>query len=455
MYIENIKSNFSKTLSFFKTNFILSSFLILFLIYLPYSTTLSWGGYAGYVLQSKVALSKEFYNFIEIQSLLYSYTEFQRDPIYTPIGLPILMNLTSIFHSWNLLFMKLLIPISLYLLLLTIFKNESVGKFRLILFIPFVNPAIIDEFRDIQSEIPGLLFLFLGIYIKKSSIKPIFFIISILFRPTFVPLVLLFFLFQETSLKKKFIDSGLFISLFTSFTLFLYFRFNILISGDQSNTKSGKSGLLQMVDFFLNIDYERFNFIFSELGRLLIGFTNNFNFFVGIFIFLSSLYFRNYFGYASFLFVLIHFGWEAPYFVRYFLPVLFFYFIGLFRYIENFKKPNFKIFYIFIFIFLSSYFLQIAYQIDRLPNQRGPYQAESAELFAEVEKYSDSELFSFHSPRVFRLFTNKDAYRLDTFLVPGTIYICEYVNEICKIPKNYELVFSNNSYKMYNYSSNE
>ena len=439
-----------KLLNFLKSNFLFFTFLTLLTIYLQYKNILSWGGYAGYVLQAKVALSRDFYNFIDSQSILYSYTEFQRDPVYTPIGLPILMNILSIFHNWNLILIKLIIPISLFLLFLLIIKHENIHDYKSLIFIPFINPAVIEEFRDIQSEIPGLLFFFLGIYTKHSIFKNFFFIVSILFRPTFVPLVLLFFILQKKSLKKKIINLSVFTILFSSLVLIIYLTFDILISGDQSNTKSGKSGIMQMVDFFITIDYERFNFIFSELGRLFVGFTTNINFLIGLAIFGSSLFFRNYFGYAAALFVLIHFGWEAPYFVRYFLPVLFFYFIGLFKFLENKYKFESKFVSILILFFISGYFLQIIYQVDKLQNQRGPYQTESIELFEEVEQYSKDTLFSFHSPRVFRLFTNKDAYRYDTRFIPGTVVICEYVNEECFFPKNYELVFSNNSYKIFN-----
>ena len=91
----------------------------------------------------------------------------------------------------------MIIPISLFLLFLLIIKHENIHDYKSLIFIPFINPAVIDEFRDIQSEIPGLLFFFLGIYTKHSIFKNFFFIVSILFRPTFVPLVLLFFILQK------------------------------------------------------------------------------------------------------------------------------------------------------------------------------------------------------------------------------------------------------------------
>ena len=125
-----------KLLNFLKSNFLFFTFLTLLTIYLQYKNILSWGGYAGYVLQAKVALSRDFYNFIDSQSILYSYTEFQRDPVYTPIGLPILMNILSIFHNWNLILIKLIIPISLFLLFLLIIKHENIHDYKSLIFIP-------------------------------------------------------------------------------------------------------------------------------------------------------------------------------------------------------------------------------------------------------------------------------------------------------------------------------
>ena len=148
-------------------------------------------------------------------------------------------------------------------------------------------------------------------------------------------------------------------------------------------------------------------------------------------------------------YIIFHFAWDAPYFVRYLLPVLIFFALGL---VEFFKKKNININFLKILsllIFLN-YSLQIGYQVNNLENQRGPYQEDSIELF-EYIKSSEYELFSFHSPRVFRIFTNKSAYRLDTNLIEDTVIVCEYSNEMCGIPENYELKFSNKSFKVFTY----
>ena len=58
-----------------KFNFL--SLLIVVLTYIFYSKTLSWGGYAGYILQPENAFGSNFYNFVEIQKVLYSILSFK------------------------------------------------------------------------------------------------------------------------------------------------------------------------------------------------------------------------------------------------------------------------------------------------------------------------------------------------------------------------------------------
>ena len=176
-------------------NFVLLSFVIIFATYIFYSKTLSWGGYAGYILQAKNVFGSNFYNFIEIQKVLYSYTEFQRDPIYTPIGLPILINLFSFFHMWNPLLIKIIIPVSVFLLITFANKITNIHQLKFIyLLLPF-NPGIIDEYRDTQTELPGLMFFISGIYTKNRYLKITLFIISTLIRPTLVITIFIYYIF--------------------------------------------------------------------------------------------------------------------------------------------------------------------------------------------------------------------------------------------------------------------
>ena len=419
-------------------------FILVTLIYLPYKNIISWGGYAGYVLQAQVAFSSEFYEFIKNQKILYSYSYLQIDPIYTPLGLPILINATSVFHSWNLLNIKLITPIFLILTILIIIKNYKFNT-KFLYLIPVFNLSIVDEFRDAQSEIPGLFFLFLGFTVKTKLIGNLFLVFSTFFRPTFVPIIVIFYLFKYFETKKiKDLIEYLFIQLGAYLIIKLFFNLNFY--GDQSN--SGQDGVVRLLDLFFNLDLPRFTYIMSELGRTFTGFTNKLNIFVGFFIILSALFFRNKFGYMALGFILVHFGWDFPYFVRFFIPVVFLYTISLGMYLNNLnlKKNYFNFMVIFLLIVYS---LQIVNQVSNLDSQRGPHKYDSIDMIDFAKNYSENTLFRFHSPRVLRFLTGIDSYKYDGKHIENSVIICEFNYENCLVPDGYIETYSNDSFKFY------
>ena len=426
--------------------FLISSFLVV-LVYLPFREIISWGGYAGYVLQAPVSLSVEFYEFIEKQEILYSYSIVQIDPIYTPIGLPILINLTSWLHDWSLYKIKLLVPIFLLLTIFVIIRNYKF-KLRFLYFIPLINLSIVDEYLDAQSEIPGLFFLFLGLNTKNVFIKNLFLVYSTFFRPTFLPVIFIYYLVQYFETKKA---NDLFYYLtfqLASYSI-LKFLFSINFYGDQSN--SGQDGVLRLIDLLLSINIDRFHYIVTELGRTFTGFTNNLNFFIGIFIFISSLLFKNKYGYMSAVFIFLHFGWDFPYFTRFFIPVVFFYTVALGIYLNKFESKYFQSkYYITSILFVTClYSFQIFNEISKLESQRGPFQKESIEMLSFINKYEKNTLFSFHSPRVLRVITGYDSYKYDSDYIEGSVIICELSIEYCDIPPEYYQVFSNKTFAIY------
>ena len=426
--------------------YILISLIFTTTIYLFYSTTLSWGGYAGYILQAENAFGVQFYNFIEIQKVLYSYTEFQRDPIYTPIGLPILINILSTFHMWNPLLIKLIIPISVFLLVIFSNKVTKFSKFNFVYLLLPLNPGIVDEYRDTQTELPGLIFFLMGIYSKNKILKITLFVLATLIRPTLVITILIYYIFVFVK-ARAYIEGVIYFITVLSIHIILNQYFNIKFYGDYSNRGTKSSSVMQLYEHLINLDFERFKFIFSELGRLFVGFTNSFNFFIGLTIFILLIIFRNKYSLMGLAYILFHFAWDAPYFVRYLLPVLVFFALGFVEFVDK-RNINIKVTKsIFLLIFLI-YSIQIGYQVSNLDEQRGPYQEDSIELF-EFVKSSEYELFSFHSPRVFRVFTKKSAYRLDTSLIKDTVIICEYTNDKCLIPKEYVSEFKNNSFQVF------
>ena len=426
--------------------FTLISLILTTTIYLFYSQILSWGGYAGYILQAQSAFGSKFYDFVEIQKVLYSFTEFQRDPIYTPIGLPILINILSIFHKWNPLLIKLIIPISVFLLVFFSNKITKNSEYKLIYLLLPINPGVVDEYRDTQTELPGAIFFLIGIYVKSKILKFFLFLIATLIRPTLVITIFIYYVFVFFEERKYLGGLSYFFAIFSIYLILSEF-FNIKFYGDYSNRGTKSSTLMQLYEHLVNLDYVRFKFIFSELGRLFVGFTNSFNYFIGLIILVLLIIFRNKYSLMGLSYILFHFAWDAPYFVRYLLPVLIFFFLGCVEFVKN-KNINVKVIKLIVLFIFLIYAFQISYQVNNLDQQRGPYQEDSIELF-EFVKGSEYELFSFHSPRVFRIFTYKSAYRLDTNLILDTVIICEYTNDRCLIPEDYITEFKNNSFEVF------
>ena len=94
---------------------------------------------------------------------------------------------------------------------------------------------------------------------------------------------------------------------------------------------------------------------------------------------------------------------------------------------------------------LPVFFLQQTYSISKIDNQSGPHQQTSLELFAYVKNDVYGEIYNFHSPRTFRLFTQKDAYIFDKEFLSKSSLICTKTKQ-CLIPASYENVFENEKY---------
>ena len=72
-------------------------FTIIFISYIPYSQLISWGSdYAGYILQGNSMLSFSSDVFIEKQLFLHSLSLNPKYPIYTSIGMPLLLGFISV-----------------------------------------------------------------------------------------------------------------------------------------------------------------------------------------------------------------------------------------------------------------------------------------------------------------------------------------------------------------------
>ena len=155
-----------------------------------------------------------------------------------------------------------------------------------------------------------------------------------------------------------------------------------------------------------------------------------------------------------FAFSIFHLGWGAEYFARYLLPTLF---IAIFAINEiyNFNETTHKKYLVKLaLIFLIVFTPQNFYGYTNLENQSGPHNTEVLELFNFVNSYDQGYLYSFHQPRTFRLFTGLDAYKLDGQTYKDTIIICNKMEEVCEFSSEYEEIFSNMAYEVYQATAN-
>ena len=86
-----------------KNYFFYSSFLILTTVsFLPFTNIISWGSdYAGYILQAMSIQSFNTQEFIDTQKFLANLSEKPKYPIYTPIGMPLLISLSSLLTNFS------------------------------------------------------------------------------------------------------------------------------------------------------------------------------------------------------------------------------------------------------------------------------------------------------------------------------------------------------------------
>ena len=115
----------------------------------------------------------------------------------------------------------------------------------------------------------------------------------------------------------------------------------------------------------------------------------------------------------------------------------------------NLNNLIIKFLLIMSLLLLVPYGYLINYRISLLDTQRGPYQIESQDLFNHINNNYEDGLFSFHSARVFTLFTGLESYKIQNTIEENTIIICELEQKDCTVPPNYKNVYSNDLYKIY------
>lgn len=441
VFLEKIKN-------FFENNITLVVFFLVFLTYSPFVSIISWGGdYGGYILQSKAMFSNSSESFIEKQIYLHNLSINPRYAIYAPIGLPFLIGVTSIFTNFYVYLIKLLEPISL--LIGAVFLKKIILKkyyFLIILFI--IHPSITDQYTDILGEIPAILFFILALSSNNYFVKNLLLLICCLIKPTYLIFITIEVIFTSKQKIKDILFFGILLFL-SNLSSRAVFSMQIFGNYSETNAEGVREGLITLfINNFFSLTLSRFIFFLEELGLVIVGFSNVLNPLFGIVYILFLIFLRNKYSFMTFIFLFFHFFVvQADYFARYLIPILFFTILSINEYSSNVKLNKKLLLYLFP-IFLSFFLLQNIYSILNSDLQRGPHELSSIELFEFTESFDDNSIFSFHSPRPFRLFTRKDAYILDGKLLEDTIIIC-YKNQTCKTEDGYKLVFQNNDYRVF------
>jgi len=446
-----MKNNKFNNLYIFRFDFLIKFLftVLIFYFYSKYLNILTWGSdYAGYINLALALSEGEVSEYVNKRTLLSSYTTTTTEPVYTPVGFPLIILITQFIHDWNVLHIKFITPfvcIGLFSVLINMFtKNYE----KIIIFVLMLNPFFIDQFRDITTELTALLFLLLGIYF--SRFKNIYFLISILIRPSYFVFVIIYLFFNY--LKKR--NRNEIIHLVSSlFLIQIFFSFVLKINffGLYSLTETGNTNFNLLFENLFNVDVTNMKFIIYEFGRLFTTISHPINTFVGITLILFLIFANNQYSYMSLGFLFFHIIWIHYDYVRLFLPLVVLVSISFLLKIRTMKllSSHKKLLVVFTFLFLIPYSLQINNQINSLNLQRGPYQDESQSLFNYIENNYEDGLFSFHSARVFTLFTKLDSYKISDKTIDDTIIICEFNREQCKFPSKYKLVYENNLYKVF------
>ena len=440
-------------MTFVNKNFKYLIFIFIFISYISYSEIISWGSdYAGYILQGKAMLMLESDLFIKKQMFLHSLSLNPKYPIYAPIGMPILVGGLSVLTNYNIYFVKLLIPISIFIICLIIRRNINNYLIPVML---CIHPSILDQYRDIGTEIPASMFLLLGFFSKSQNLRILYLLISCLIRPTFIIFVVI-----EYFLNKGKKINELILIFFTICLVQLLSRsiFSMNIYGFYKNVNSKNSnyGVFEiMLSNLQNLNFGRIEFFLTEIGLMLIGFSNIFNLFIGLGFLLLMLFLRNRYSIMIFAFSIFHLAWNAQYFARYLIPTII---ISIFAINEvfNFNDSNNeknikKLAIMFFIVFLP----QIFYGYSILDKQSGPHNVEALELFSFIDSYDKNYLYSFNQPRTFRLLTNRDAYKLDGKVYENTVIICNKKQDACKYSSEYQMVFDNTIYEVHEKISKE
>lgn len=434
-------------------------FAYVFISYSFYFNYLDWSGdYALYIMQAKISSQAALEELLSKMnsSLTISQNANSFSPQYYPWGLPLIFKSTAIFHSWDIKFIKLINPITLFIIFLFLINLKKNSENRNYL-IPLIFLFLVNNLLFFSSIQPSLISSFCVVlsyyFFDKKNIKLslVFFFLALLIRTNVIFFAFYFIINQ--SLKKNFQYFTRLIFLCSPLFFFFQYFIGISIFGNynfealyisQNNLFEFNNLYNSVVDFLIktsDLIFHEANSISTYLGLLFY-----------IIVFLLAVKNKSYF-------VVILFGF-VMFFIDYFLypldvkrvltPMLIIFCYFLSQEILS-KKIN-----IFVIIFLIFNIFQSLTYIQNFDFSSNVFDKDYDEIISLINKDYSNQNVAFHKPRVLMMDTQVLSYRVTNEntqdILSSGLLLCDksYMNcpnEVSEL--KFLKIFENETFKLF------
>lgn len=420
LYLNNLKIILIKFLKSNRINltkkyYYLFGAVYVFYIYSFYFNYLDWSGdYALYILQARSLESGSFNNLVEKVNLSFmlSKNSVPYSPDYYPFGLSIIFLITSKLHNWNILYLKLLNPITLVAIFFLLIKSTKLKKSQdyLLTLLCVVIANNLLFFSNLQPSLVSSFFIVLSYLCfdnNKKNISILFFLIACVVRTNSVIFIVYFIINQKFKENISYFLKMVFIFATTYFTAIFHFKFNIFGYYKFVPIYEQKRDLLSFQYF-----YSKFVDFLIKLSELLFFVRLPEATFIGLFIFsiLIYLFFKN----RNFLVILffLFFSFFINYFIylidlkRIITPIIF---VSLY-FASKIKFNKFSIFFVGLFIIYNLFTTFL--NIQNIEKSQNVLTEEFYEVVNVINKNYENEIIGFNKPRVLMLYSNVLSYKL-------------------------------------------
>lgn len=408
----------------------------------------SWGGdFALYIRQAKSLLEGTVQECLASNAWSMANSDYKISPDLYPWGFPLLLLPICYFSGIDLFAMKLLEIIFFYLSILVIYlllrdKLDHVSRLLVVSVFAF-NPFLIKFTNNILSDLPGLFFCLVSIFLmektiveKKYLINRSFSLIFIgfsiwfahLLRPNYILLVPTLFFAQIVEKKTSGLDFMDYLiknkTAVLPYAVFIIFTF---FSG-KTLPKGGSYGFYAEFISHINLDYLTGNIYYmAMLPSKFFGGGHT----VERGIYLLTLPFtikgirltwkKDYIYFIFFVFTAAFFAlWPGRQGLRYIFPLLpfymYFFMIGLKdfqakRKASKIDLPRTCFYFLVAFFLIQTGFSAYKNMRNGRQTAEGPYTTESVEMFQFIKENTGKEkTIAFFKPRVMTLLTERHAF---------------------------------------------